>query len=207
MSKENITTESGVSIQIPVKIRLEALEKVLQDKLVGFKIQKEEDGAKQFGEILSINLSSGIDDYGLCIQQEILMKTFLFKNKKIGFKMQLNFEYNQKDQELVIKNYKVEGEKKSWLTNILINVVMGLLFKKKLSNNFKLELTPKISELLNQINDKLKNILEVKKGINLFGAIDTFKVNDLYFKEDGLVALINIQGNLAAEVSEIELSN
>lgn len=206
MKEENNTHQiDGISIQIPIKIKLEAIEKVLQQKLVGFKIQKEEGSGKQFGEILSLDLFPGEVGYDVCIRQEVLMKTLLFKNKKIGFSMQLKFEYNKENQELIIKNYKVEGEEKSWLINNLLHVVMGILFKKKLSNNSKFILTPKISELLHQINDKLENIVEVKKGINLFGAIDNFKVNKLYFKETGLVALIKIEGNLAAEVYEIEL--
>lgn len=206
MKEENNTHQiDGISIQIPIKIKLEAIEKVLQQKLVGFKIQKEEGSGKQFGEILSLELFPGEVGYDVCIRQEVLMKTLLFKNKKIGFNMQLKFEYNKENQELIIKNYKVEGEEKSWLINNLLHVVMGILFKKKLSNNSKFILTPKISELLHQINDKLENIVEVKKGINLFGAIDNFKVNKLYFKETGLVALIKIEGNLAAEVYEIEL--
>ncbi|WP_121667141.1 DUF4403 family protein [Mesonia aquimarina] len=197
----------GISIQIPVKIKLEAIEKVLREKLVGFKIQKEEVDSKQFGEVLSLNLLPGKSGYDLGIQLEVLMKTLLFKNKKINFSFQLKFEYDKELQELDIKEYKVIGEQKYWLTNKALKVITDFIFKKKLSSQSKLFLSPKISELLDQLNKKLENIIEVKKGISLFGSIDNFKVIDLYFKEIGLVVLINFEGNMAAEVSEIELPN
>ena len=80
-----------------------------------------------------------------------------------------------------------------------------MLFKKKLGGTSKFLLTPKLNEMLDQLNEKLENIIEVKKGIRLFGAINSFKIIDLYFKETGLIALVSLKGDLAAEVSEIEL--
>jgi len=207
MMKKNETTDNGISIQIPVKITLTALEKVLQEKLVGYQIQKEEAKGQQYGEILAIHLSNAKPGFDVCIRQQVLMKTVLFKNKTISFSFQLKFDFDEEQQEIIIKNYQVEGEQKAWLTNRLLKTMMTLLMKKKLSGNSKLFLTPKISEFLQQINQKLENIIEVKKGVQLFGAINDFKIQNLYFKEDAVVVLVKLEGNLAAEVSEIELPN
>jgi len=207
MMKKNETTDNGISIQIPVKITLTALEKVLQEKLVGYQIQKEEAKGQQYGKILAVHLSNGKPGFDVCIRQQVLMKTMLFKNKTISFSFQLKFDFDEEQQEIIIKNYQVEGEQKAWLTNRLLKTMMTLLMKKKLSGNSKLFLTPKISEFLQQINQKLENIIEVKKGVQLFGAINDFKIQNLYFKEDAVVVLVKLEGNLAAEVSEIELPN
>ena len=206
MKEENNTHQiDGISIQIPIKIKLEAIEKVLQQKLVGFKIQKEEGSGKQFGEILSLELFPGEVGYDVCIRQEVLMKTVLFNNRKISFSFQVKLGYDEDTQELKIENYKADGEHKTWLTNKLLKLIMTMLFKKKLGGTSGFLLTPKLNEMLDQLNEKLENIIEVKKGIRLFGAINSFKIIDLYFKETGLIALVSLKGDLAAEVSEIEL--
>lgn len=203
--KKNYRDE-GIYIQMPVKIKLEALEKVFQQKIVGYKIQKEEDdGAKQIGEILSVFLSPGTDGYDLNIQQEILMKTLLFSNKKVKFNFQLKLNYNAHEQELVVSDYKAEGEHKTWFTNQLLNVMLNSIFRKKILGKSKILLLPKIDELLLKINEKLKNIVEVKSGVLLFGKVDQLRVLNLYFKENYLVAILKLEGVLAAEISQLEI--
>ncbi|PZW41556.1 uncharacterized protein DUF4403 [Mesonia algae] len=202
--KENYQDE-GIYIQMPVKIKLEALEKVFQQKMVGYKIQKEEDDSKQIGEILSVFLSPGTDGYDLNIQQEILMKTLLFSNKKVKFNFQLKLNYNAHEQELVVSDYKAEGEHKTWFTNQLLNVMLNSIFRKKILGKSKILLLPKIDELLLKMNEKLKNIVEVKSGVLLFGKVDQLRVLNLYFKENYLVAILKLEGALAAEISQLEI--
>jgi hypothetical protein len=203
--KENYRDE-GIYIQMPVKIELEAIEKVFQQKMVGYKIQKEEDDDdKQIGEILSVFLSPGTDGYDLNIQQEILMKTLLFSNKKVKFNFQLKLNYNAHEQELVVSDYKAEGEHKTWFTNQLLNVMLNSIFRKKILGKSKILLLPKIDELLLKMNEKLKNIVEVKSGVLLFGKVDQLRVLNLYFKENYLVAILKLEGVLAAEISQLEI--
>tara|TARA_Y100000588_G_C13932122_1_gene786252 strand:+ start:109 stop:747 length:639 start_codon:yes stop_codon:yes gene_type:complete len=203
--KENYQDE-GIYIQMPVKIKLEALEKVFQQKMVGYKIQKEEDeDAKQIGEILSVFLNPGTDGYDLNIQQEILMKTLLFSNKKVKFNFQLKLNYNAHEQELVVSDYKAEGEHKTWFTNQLLNVMLNSIVRKKILGKSKILLLPKIDELLLKMNEKLKNIVEVKSGVLLFGKVDQLRVLNLYFKENYLVAILKLEGVLAAEISQLEI--
>lgn len=202
------TFKDGISIQMPVKIRLSALEKVIRQKLIGYKIKKGGSGdAKQFAEIQNVNICQAKDDYDLCIQQEILMKTILFENKRIKFRIQVKFEYDKTSQELKIATYKVNGREESWLTNKILKIIMNNLLRGKILDEAKIMLVPKIKELLQKTNEQLKNIIEVKKGIFLFGTVDTFKVCDLYFKEDALIAILKAEGALAAEVSELEIHN
>lgn len=202
--KENYQDE-GIYIQMPVKIKLEALEKIFQQKMVGYKIQKEEDDSKQIGEILSVFLSPGTDGYDLNVQQEILMKTLLFSNKKVKFNFQLKLNYNAHEQELVVSDYKAEGEHKTWFTNQLLNVMLNSIFRKKILGKSKILLLPKIDELLLKMNEKLKNIVEVKSGVLLFGKVDQLRVLNLYFKENYLVAILKLEGVLAAEISQLEI--
>lgn len=202
--KENYQDE-GIYIQMPVKIKLEALEKVFQQKMVGYKIQKEEEDSKQIGEILSVFLSPGTDGYDLNVQQEILMKTLLFSNKKVKFNFQLKLNYNAHEQELVVSDYKAEGEHKTWFTNQLLNVMLNSIFRKKILGKSKILLLPKIDELLLKMNEKLKNIVEVKSGVLLFGKVDQLRVLNLYFKENYLVAILKLEGALAAEISQLEI--
>ncbi|SHJ10182.1 protein of unknown function [Mesonia phycicola] len=198
--------EDGIIINIPVKIKLEALEKLIQDKLIGFKIKKDNSSEeKELGEITAISLSPGEEEYDVNIHQEVLLDTILFSNKKVKFSIQLKFEYDYLLQELVVSKYKVEGENKAWLTNQVLKVMMNTLLKKKILDKSKLLLLPKIEEAIQNINDKLENIIEVKEGVLVFGAIDQIQVINLFFKENDLVAILKIQGALAAEVSKIEI--
>lgn len=198
--------EDGIIINIPVKVKLEALEKLIQDKLIGFKIKKDNSPEeKELGEITAISLSSGEEEYDVNIHQEVLLDTILFSNKKVKFSIQLKFEYNYLLQELVVSKYKVEGENKAWLTNQVLKVMMNTLLKKKILDKSKLLLLPKIEEAIQNINDKLENIIEVKEGVLVFGAIDQIQVINLFFKENDLIAILKIQGALAAEVSKIEI--
>jgi len=55
------------------------------------------------------------------------------------------------------------------------------------------------------MNEKLKNIVEVKSGVLLFGKVDQLRVLNLYFKENYLVAILKLEGALAAEISQLEI--
>jgi len=208
IEKKEENSAEGVFIHIPIKIRLEALEKVFQEKLVGYIIQEDDsEEGKEFGEILSIHLSPGTEGYDLYVQQEIKMKTILFSNKIVKFHSQLKLSYNSTEQELQVDDYRVEGEQKSWLTNQALKLVIGSVFRKQILDKSKIPLLPKLQEIVKSINKKLDGIIEVKKGILLFGTITEFKIVDLYFKEEYLVARLEIEGVLAAEISEIEIDS
>lgn len=211
MSLEEKKTESfteGVFVHIPVKIRLEALEKVFQKKLEGYIIHEEgaEDG-KEFGEILSVDLSPGTKGYDLNVQQEVRMKTIFFSNKIVKFHCQLKLSFNSEEQELQVDDYMVEGDQKSWFTNQALEMMMNSIFRKKILNNSKISFLPKLQDLVKDLNKKLADFIEVKKGILVFGTINDFKIVDLYFKEDYLVARLELGGLLAAEVYEIEINS
>ncbi|MDT0293594.1 DUF4403 family protein [Mesonia ostreae] len=200
--------QEGAFVHIPVKIRLEALEKVFQKKIEGYIIHEEdsEDG-KQFGEILSIHLSPGTKGYDLYVQQEIKMKTILFSNKIMKFHCQLKLSFNAEKQELQVDDYRVEGEQKSWFTNQALEMMMNSIFRKKILNKSKFSFLPKLQELVGDLNKKLADIIEVKKGILVFGNIKDFKIVDLYFKEDHLVVRLELGGVLAAEIYELEIDS
>ena len=198
--------EDGIIINIPVKVKLEALEKLIQDKLVGFKIKKDSSSEeKELGEITAVSLSPGGEEYDVVIHQEVLLNTMLFSNKKVKFSFQLKFAYHPQLQELVVSKYNVEGENKAWLTNQVLKVMMNTLLKKKILDKSKVLLLPKIEEALQSINSKLENIIEVKEGVLVFGSINQIQVISLFFKENDLVAILKIEGALAAEVSKIEI--
>lgn len=196
--------ENKLSLQLPLKIRFEAIEKLIQQKLIGFQIKNEKE-EKQFGEVLNVQLLKAHSSYDVCIEQEIRLHTLLFNKKTIKFQIHLKFEYNASSEELQIKKYKVEGEQKTWLVNKLLETVMQLLLKNKLSTNSQFNLKPKLDELLLKINDKLESIIEVKQGVLVYGGLENLKIMNLYFKEENLILQVSITGKLAAEISEIEL--
>ena len=121
------------------------------------------------------------------------------------FNFQLKLNYNAHEQELVVSDYKAEGEHKTWFTNQLLNVMLNSIVRKKILGKSKILLLPKIDELLLKMNEKLKNIVEVKSGVLLFGKVDQLRVLNLYFKENYLVAILKLEGVLAAEISQLEI--
>jgi len=201
-----ISKQEGFLIQLPAKIKLHALEKVIQDKLTGYEIKKGEgEDAKDFAEINSISLAPGKEGFDLSLPMEIVAKTLLFTNKIIKSTIHLKFEYQPELDELSLKNYEFDGEDNGWITNNFLEVLINLLLKKKILNKSEILLKPKIEEFVEGINVKLQNIMEVKHGVLLFGEIKDFKIMNLYFKEGDLILILKTTGVLAAEINEIEL--
>jgi len=201
-----ISKQEGFLIQLPAKIKLHALEKVIQDKLTGYEIKKGEgEDAKDFAEINSISLAPGKEGFDLSLPMEIVAKTLLFTNKIIKSTIHLKFEYQPELDELSLKNYEFDGEDNGWITNNFLEVLINLLLKKKILNKSEILLKPKIEEFVEGINVKLQNIMKVKHGVLLFGEIKDFKIMNLYFKEGDLILILKTTGVLAAEINEIEL--
>ncbi len=207
---EKLDTENalknGVNILLPVQIKLKVLEKKLQEELIGFEVRKDgEDDGTLYGEVLAANLHPGTQGYDLNLELEILTKTKLFKNKKLKIDLQLKLNFNQQKQAIDLEDYKATGENNSWFTNKLIGFLLNSLIRKKVLEKSNFHLEPKLKKAKTALNKKLENLFEVKKGVLLYGNMQELFLQEVYVKEKHLIILLAAQGDLAAEIFELNL--
>lgn len=206
IDSENLV-ENGINLLLPVQIKIEVLEKKLQEELTGFEIRKDgENDGTLYGEVLTVKLNPGTQDYDLDLELEVLTKTKLFKNKKLKVDVQLKIDFNQQKQEIDLGDYKASGENDSWFTNKLIGFLLNSLIRKKVLEKSNFLLRPKIEETKTKLNKKLDNLIEVQKGILLYGSIQDLFLQQVYVKQKNLVILLAAQGNLAGQVFDLDIS-
>ncbi len=201
----NNALENGVNILLPVQIKLKVLEKKLQKELIGFEIRKdgEEDGTL-YGEVLAAKLHPSRQDFDLNLELEILTKTKLFKNKKLKIDLQLKLNFNLQKQAIELENYKAIGENNSWFTNKLIGFLLNSLIRKKVLEKSNFHLEPKLKKAKTTLNKKLENLFEVKKGVLLYGNMQELFLQDVYIQQKHAVIMLAAQGDLAAEISDLD---
>ncbi|WP_310991761.1 DUF4403 family protein [Aequorivita marina] len=198
-------TENGIKILLPVQIKLETVEKKLQEELIGFKIRKDgADDGSLYGEVIAINLFAGSQNYDLDLELELLTKTKLFKGKSLKVDIQLKLSFDQQQQTINLNHYKATGENDSWLANKLIDFLLNSFIRRKVLDKSNFLLQPKLKNVKTELNEKLENLLEVKKGVLLYGSFQDLYLKEVYFKQKHLVVLVAANGNLAAEVSELD---
>lgn len=199
------TVENGINIILPVQIKLEAIEKKLQEELIGFEIRKDgEDDGTLYGEVTAINLHSGTQNYDLDLALEVLTKTKLFKDKELKIDVQLQLSFDQQKQTIDLSDYKATGENNSWLTNKVVSFLLNSFIRKKVLDKSNFLLQPKLQLAKTKLNKKLESLLEVKNGVLIYGNVQELYLQEVYVKKKHLVVLVVAMGDLAAEVSELD---
>lgn len=195
--------QENVMLRVPLRIRYKVVQDYLRQQFVGEVIKKEVKGEDdtEYAEVLSLSLGrSPGENSHLLLHLQVRTLTSFFKHKIIRIKMLVSLQFNEADQEIFVEDYSLEGENNSWIMNkflqVVANTVMYGSFRKKMRFNFK-EL---LQERTVDLNQKLRNHLEVHSGIFFTGQINRFKVNEVIYGEDFLVLSTSVSGNIIVDV-------
>lgn len=205
MEKFNELKEN-VILNLPVKIKYKVLESFLRNELVG-EVIRDDHSAKEtseYAEILALSLrKSNKENFDLALNLRVRTLTSFFKNKILRLSFHASLKFDNEKQEVSVQDYSLDGENRSWLMNqfiqVLANTFMYSSLKKKMKFNFK----PLIEKHLEDLNEKLRDHLEVYDGISLSGNLHKFRVTEIIPGEDHLLVSVAVSGQTVVNVKEI----
>lgn len=198
----------NVVLNLPVKISYKVLETYLQKKLLGKVLSKgKADGStSDTARIQKIGLErSPLDDFDLAVHLQLKMMTTLFRNKEIKIVVHLSVAFREKEQEVLVPRYKLEGENNGWLINTAVETLINNFLYSKLKEKMKFDIRPLIRQKLEGINQKLGNGLEVADGINITGKVNEFLVKEVIPGQRTLLVAVHILGNNVLNIQKIDL--
>ena len=210
MNIDNTTPESryNVILHLPVKINYKVLEVYLQKKLLGKILSKGKagGGSSDTARIQKISLGrSPLEDHDLLVHVQLKLLTTFFRNKEIKMGIHLSLKFNEKEQEIHIPQYKLEGENKGWFTNKLMETFINNFMYSKLKQKMKFDIRPVVKQKLVGINERLNSGLEVMDGVNITGKVNEFKVKEVIPGQKTLLVAVDIFGNNVLNIQKIDL--
>ncbi|MDT0645871.1 DUF4403 family protein [Zunongwangia sp. F260] len=205
---ENIKNfpQGKVVIALPVRAKYSALEELLRKKLIGEKIKKENDGKiSTYAEIMDVAMERSLEEeYDLVLELKLRALTSLFRNKEGRLLVKLAIDFNEEEQVVTIRDYNLDGNTGNWLLNNFLESVANIFMYNKLKEKMRFELLPLIRKQLENINDKLQDKIEPKKGIFVFGDLENIRVREIIPQEKHLLVKVDIEGMANVEIENLE---
>ncbi|MDR9456676.1 MAG: DUF4403 family protein [Salegentibacter sp.] len=198
--------QDKISIRLPVKISFKVLDEALRNKLVGENIETEgKDGeVSTYATILDAALmKSEKEGYDLALDIKFKTLTSLFKNKEGRIFLHLAIEFDPEEQEIMVKDYKLEGKSNNWLMDKSLQAVANTFIYEKLKKRMKLDFSPHIEKQLREINQKLEEHIKPSEEISLSGYLENFRIVDVIPGESLFLISIEIEGFAIAELTKI----
>lgn len=198
----------NVVLRLPVKVEYKVLQIYLQKKLLGKIISK----GKANGETLDRARIQGItlqksplEDYDLAVHVKLKLLTAFLKGKIINVQAHLSLGFDEADQQISIRQYKLESEKNGWLTDKLVETLVNHFMYSTLKEKMRFDLRPVVAEKLENINQRLTGGLEVADGINITGQVKEFRVEEVIPGQRTLLVSISVLGNNVLNIQSIDI--
>ncbi|MFD1094950.1 DUF4403 family protein [Salegentibacter chungangensis] len=206
MKSSDDASLGDIKLSLPVKIAYPVLEDFLEKKMIGRKISasNKEGGETNYAEILEIGVGeSSKKNFDIALDVSFKALASVVKGKEGRAILHLSLKFNEEEQRLGIQEYKLEGKNKSWLADKFLQVLVNNWMKEKLKRKMSFELHPLIQERLQEVNSKLGEDMEVRKGIALSGVIKDFRVKDIVAGQSLLLVIVEAEGSALVDVKEI----
>ena len=200
--------DQNINITIPVIIGYAVLDKSLREKVIGEIISKEnKDGKKSnYARILDITIEkSHFEGYDFLLNISLQTLTSIFKNREVKIFFHAALELNKELQHVSLKKFEIDGRTKNWFADKLLETVVNNWMYEKLKKKMNFGLMPHIEEKMDAINEKLKNKLEVKEGVQLIGSLDKVEISSINAGEKGLWVSVSIRGAGLLELETLEM--
>ncbi len=208
MKKVNPENNYNVILRLPVKIDYNVLEGYLQKKLLGKVLSKGKANGQtsDHARIQMINLErSKVEDYDLAVKMQLRLLTTFFKNKEIKATAHLSLGFNEAEQEVLIRKFKVEAENNGWFTNTFVEALINNFLYSRLKKKMKFDIRPIVATQLQKLNHKLSGALRVTEGINITGKIDEFRIKEIIPGQKTLLVAVSIRGNNVLNIDNIDI--
>lgn len=208
MEKEtvNSSSQNNVILSLPVNITYAALGEIIREKSSGeiIKVEKEDGKFTSYAQILDVSFQeSPEDNFDFLFDIKLKTLTTVFKNKVARLLLDVSLDYNEHEQVVSVKNYKLDIKSGNWLMNNSLEAVANKFIYGKLKKKMMFDLKPEIDKRLLELNKKLEDSFEVMEGINLFGQVDNLSVGKIIPKPDHFLVLLNLKGNAVVDVEKL----
>ena len=198
----------NVVLRLPVKIDYQVLQTYLQKKLLGKIISK----GKASGEtsdrarIKGITLErSPLEDFDLAVHVQLKLLTTFFRNKVIKVVAHMSIGFNEADQQVLIRRYKLDSDSNGWFTDRLVETFVNNFMYSKLKEKMNFDIRPLVKEKLEKLNMKLTGGMEVAAGISITGKLNEFRVQEIIPGQRTLLVAVSILGNNVLNIKSIDI--
>lgn len=209
---ENITAtaQDKVYVTLPIKINYRVANEILNKKLRGKIIKKEDkDGSvKEYAEVLSANVKkTSTEGYDLLLTAKLKTLTSIFKNKEVELRVLLAVEFKEAEQKIVVEDFEINGRTGNWFLNSFVETVVNTFMYGNLKKKMKFDLKPLLGDQLDSLNKKLLKGLQPVNGIFLNGQLNDLRVVQILAGEDHLLVVVQTSGNALANIRDIDFLN
>lgn len=206
MEKISKRSQDNIFIHVPVRIGHRVLENFIQKKFTGEKIkdENEEGEGTTYAEILNVSLEkSKEEDFDLAIFLEIKTLTSFFRNKTTSLILHTSLEFDEKQQEIKITDYKLKGTGKNWFVNKTLQTVANRFMYNKLKSKMNVAFGPQMKMQQEKLNQKLLDRLEASSGIFISGRLNRLKIAEVISGHSYFLVYVDIEGSTAVDVEEL----
>ncbi len=190
--------QDNIVIRLPIKIDYHVLEAYLQEKFIGENIE-------DYAKITDVSLYKSLKEkYDIALELEFKMLTSLFRNREGSIILHASLNFDHINQEITVKDYKLQGNSESWLMNNSFQAMANTFFHKKIKEKMKFQLRPHIEKQLLSLNRNLENPLEAAGGIFLSGYLKDFVIQKIIPGDNLVLIFIEIEGNALVDIKKID---
>lgn len=204
------SSQNNILITLPVNIAYSAIEGYLKENFTGKIIKDEKENGKvtEYAKIMDMALAGSTEeDFDIVADITFKNLTSLFRNKIGRILLHLSLEFNEEEQEISVINFKLDGKTGNWLMNNSIEAMANTFLHNKIKTKMIFNFRPIIEKQLTDLNKKLEDAFEVKKGINLYGNLKDFRIHRIIPKIKHFYVLLNIEGDAVMDIEELNFQD
>ena len=199
-------SEEKIMLRLPVRISFGAIEKFLRDSFIGETIGHEDKHGKMtnYASVLGLSFSkSEKEAYDISVGLQVKMLTSFFHNKIVSFTIHAALFFDEGQEELGIRDYKLGSHTHNWLLNKTLQAMVNGLFYGKLKKKMSIDFRPHIRKQLEQANEKLGDRLQPLAGIFLSGHLEQLQILEVTVEQKHFKVMVELEANAELEVEEI----
>lgn len=197
--------ENAIKIQLPISISYPALEGVLKQQMLGEYIPKAEEGSTEspYAQILDISIEGNSSPaHTLILRIKIKVLRTVLKRDQVDLLVLAEPGYDNESQQLFVRKFKLDSRTSSGFYNTSLEVLANKVAYNQIIKKTRFNLEEIISKELKKANSLLESGLELK-GAKLSGTVELVRIQDITPLPDKLSLLLELQGNLEAEIFDL----
>lgn len=197
---------NSFELNIPVQLPYTYLDKMAKEMVTGYVISStnEKGKEKKYGKIESVELFGSKDPkYDVVIALQATLYKTVFKKKIVPIYLHAKFKYDANQKKIVVQDYKLDPKTENGFYNLSMKAVANKLAYSKIIGNLKFSVEKEINQQKVAINKYLEQKIELTKGVQLSGIVDSVELQDIIAQPTKLVCLFGMKGNVKIEVMEI----
>ncbi len=200
-------SENNVEITLPVNLAYSAIDGYLKQNYTGEIISEEKDNGKvsEYAEILDMSLQrSEEENFDIAVDVTFKNLTSIFRNKIGRILLHLSLNFNETEQEIYVDSFKLKGISGSWLMDNAMEAMANTFLHNKIKTKMVFNFRAVIENQLEDLNKKLEDPYEVKKGINLYGNLKNFRIQKIIPKIRHFYVLLNIEADAVMDIDRLD---